>query len=136
MTMCMDRKSRDRAPIDIIVTTVLRSDKAPISTVVDVTMTVIFTLKIFDNLFAHLNSQLVGEVQHIMSWLALTPFVPAMGFEYLPAAIYHLLGGPGPKVMEPGSIQPAVLPIKGDDPLIHLSEIVLPINMAWRRGAI
>ena len=132
----MYRKCRDKAPIDIIVTKVISSDKAPILTVVDVTMTVIFTLKIFDNLLAHLNSQLVGEVQHIMSWLALTPFVPAVGFKYLPVAIYHLLGGPGPKVMEPGGAQPAVLPIKGDDPLIHLSEIVLPISMAWRRSAV
>ena len=132
----MDRKCRDKAPIDIIVTKVITSDKAPILPIVDVTMTVIFTLKVLYNLLAHLDSQLVREMQHVVFWLALSPFVPAMGFKHLPVAIYHPLGGPGPKVMEPGGTQPAVLPIIGDDPLIHLSEIVLPIYMAWGRGPI
>ena len=88
-------------------TKVITSDKAPILPVVDVTMTFIFTLKVLYNLLAHLDSQLVREMQHVVFWLALSPFVLAMGFKHLPVAIYHPLGGPGPKVMEAGDTQPA-----------------------------
>ena len=76
----------------------LRWTKRPYLPIINVAMTTIFSLKVFDYLLAHLDPQVICEVQHVMPSLALPPLVPAVCLKHLLGAVHPPGGGPSAKV--------------------------------------
>lgn len=113
-------------------------DKAPIKLhpVVDVAVSLIFSLKKPDNLSGHFNPHFVGEVKHIMPRFAASPLIPAVGFKCSLEPVYQPLAGPGTVQVEPGHAQATVLPVLLVDPLIQLEEFFLSVPVIRGRGAI
>ena len=111
-------------------------DKAPIKLhpVVDVAVSLIFSLKKPDNLSGHFNPHFVGEVRHIMPRFAASPLLPAVGFKCSLEPVYQPLAGPGTVQVEPGHAQATVLPVLLVDPLIQLEEFFLSVPVVWGRG--
>ena len=114
----------------------LRWTKRPYLPIIDVAMTTIFSLKISNNLLAHLDPQPICEVQHVMPRLALPPLVPAVCLKHLLGAVHPPGGSPSPKVVEPRDTEPAIQPVEGGDPLVQLNKILLPVYMSRRGRAI
>ena len=114
----------------------LRWTKRPYLPIIDVAMTTIFSLKVLYYLLAHLDPHAIGEVQHVVSRLALPPLVPAVCLEHLLGPVHPPGGSPGAKVVEPRDTEPAIQPVEGGDPLVQLNKILLPVYMSRRGRAI
>ena len=102
-------------------------DRAPIKLhpVADVPVSLMFPLKIPDNLSAHFYPHFVGEMKHIMPWFAAPPLIPAMSFEGSLEPVHQLLASPGAVQVEPGYALATILLVLLVDPLIQLAELLL-----------
>ena len=122
--------------------------------IINVARTIIFTLKVLNNLLAHLNSHVIYEMQHVVPQLA---HPPAVCLEHLLCRVQPLIGGPGAKVVEPWDTQPSIHDVVCDDlmcdepvcddpvcddpvcddpvcddPCIQVYKVLLHIYMTWR----